>query len=62
MKRNIGTKDRLLRLTIAILLLALAYYYHSWILLLASAFTFFEALASWCILYSLLGLNSCPRR
>jgi divalent metal cation (Fe/Co/Zn/Cd) transporter len=60
MKKNIGVFDRAIRLAIAILLFILAYVYQSWILLAAALFTLFEALASWCVLYQLLGKNSCP--
>ncbi len=60
MKKNIGTPDRLLRLAIAIVLLILAYLNSSWILLLAGGFVLFEATFSWCIMYQLLGKNSCP--
>jgi hypothetical protein len=60
MKKNIGTADRLIRLAIAILLFAYAWWQWSWIALVAALFTLYEALASWCILYQILGKNSCP--
>jgi hypothetical protein len=60
LKKNIGSKDRLIRLFIALLLLAYAYWQMSWIALGVSLFTFGEALFSWCILYQLIGKNSCP--
>ncbi len=60
MKPNIGNKDRLIRLGIAAALFILAYFERSWLLLAASIFVFYEAFASWCILYSFLGKNSCP--
>lgn len=60
MTKNIGTPDRLFRLAIAILLLIYAWWQSSWIALGFSLFTFYEALASWCILYQILGKNSCP--
>lgn len=60
MQKNIGTPDRLLRLAIAIVLLIFAYWYSSWILLGFGLFTLYEAVASWCVLYQLLGRNSCP--
>ena len=60
MRKNIGTTDRILRLVLAIILLALAWWWGSWILLAASLFTFYEAAASWCVLYQILGKNSCP--
>jgi hypothetical protein len=61
MKRNIGTPGRLFRLAIAIALLGLAFYRHSWLLGLAGLFVLYESLAGWCILYQLLGKNSCPK-
>lgn len=60
MKKNIGTKDRLIRLAIAIALLLLAYWKSSWIVLAFSLFVFFEAFMSWCVMYQLLGKSSCP--
>jgi hypothetical protein len=62
MIKNIGKKDRLLRLAGAMALLGYAYWQSSWIALAASAFVFFEATMSWCILYQILGKNSCPRK
>lgn len=59
MRKNIGTKDRLLRLAIAIVLLALAYWKGSWLLLAAGLFTLFESAFSWCVLYQILGKSSC---
>jgi hypothetical protein len=58
-KRNIGLPDRLIRLGIAIVLFFFAYWKMSWILLIFALFTLFEALKGWCILYQLLGKNSC---
>jgi len=60
MQKNIGLKDRIFRLVIAGLLLAYAFWQGSIIAALLGAFTLYEALASWCILYWLLGKNSCP--
>lgn len=60
MKKNIGTNDRLLRLAIAILLLIFSWLLPSVILFALSLFVFYEAFASWCVLYQLLGKNSCP--
>lgn len=60
MKKNIGTEDRIFRGVIAALLLAAAWYYWSLILLLVGIFVAYEALASWCVMYQLLGKNSCP--
>jgi hypothetical protein len=61
-KKNIGTFGRILRFVIGFLLLIFAIWYGSWIALLFSLFTFFEALMSWCIVYQLLGKNSCKSK
>ncbi len=58
-KKNIGTSGRIFRLTIAILLFIFAIWQKSWIALILSLFTFFEALMSWCIVYQLLGKSEC---
>ena len=60
--KNIGKKDRLIRLGIAILLLGYAYWKSSWIALGGAVFVFLEAAMSWCIFYQLIGKNSCPRK
>jgi hypothetical protein len=60
MKKNIGMGDRLLRLVIAILLLVYAYWTMSWIAFALALFVLFEFLMSWCIIYQILGKNSCP--
>jgi len=60
MKKNIGKRDRLIRLAIALGLLLYAYWQWSWVALIFSLFVFFEAGMSWCIVYQLLGKNSCP--
>ena len=59
MKQNIGKSGRIVRLLFALILLALAYLYWSWPLLLASLFVFYESLAGWCVVYHFLGKNSC---
>jgi len=59
-KPNLDMAGRLIRLTLAIILLLLAYWYGSWLLLIASAFTFFEVLRGWCVVYQLLGIDHCP--
>lgn len=60
LKRNIGTSDRLIRFFLGVMLLLLAYVWQSWLLAGIALFTFFEALVSWCIVYQLIGKNSCP--
>lgn len=60
MKKNIDTSGRWLRLGIGITLLIFAWWEKSWIALALALFTFYEAFASWCLLYQILGKNSCP--
>jgi len=60
MKSNMGTTDRVIRLVLAILLLIYAYSQSSWLAFGGSLFTFYEAGASWCVLYQLMGKNTCP--
>lgn len=60
MKKNIGTKDRLLRAIVAIILFIIAYWQASSIAFIFALFTLYEAVASWCLFYHLIGKNSCP--
>lgn len=60
MKKNIGTADRLVRLAIAVVLFIYAWWAWSWLALLFGLFTLYEAIASWCVLYQLIGKNTCP--
>ena len=60
LKKNIGTTDRWIRFALAVLLLFYAYWQMSWIAFVCSLFVFFESLMSWCVLYQILGKNSCP--
>ena len=59
--KNIGKRDRLVRLAISIALLLLAIL-TTWspILIFFSGFALFEAIFSWCGFYAALGKNSCP--
>jgi uncharacterized membrane protein len=60
-KRNIGQKDRLLRISISVLAFVLAIT-TTWspILLFVSGFALFEAISGWCAFYSAVGKNTCP--
>lgn len=65
MTKNLGTFDRVVRLVIGIIVLVLALVAVTmlWlkiILIILALFCFYEALASWCLLYQLLGRNTCP--
>ncbi len=58
-KKNIGTPDRIVRLTIGIVLLIIGL--RSWnpVALFFSGFAFYEAIANWCGVYAVFGRNTC---
>jgi hypothetical protein len=60
MKMNIGTADRVVRLVLALIFLAVAWWQNSWIILFVSLFILYEAMAGWCAFYQLIGKNTCP--
>lgn len=57
--KNIGRVDRLIRALLSLVLFIMAYWLSSVIALLLGLFTLYEALFSWCLMYQLLGKNSC---
>jgi hypothetical protein len=59
-KRNIGLKDRLWRLSIAVLFFIIGLYTWNPLAFLAAGFVLYETVASWCALYAYLGKNTCP--
>lgn len=58
--KNIDRRGRLIRLASALLLLIYAIWEKSWIALAFALFVFFEVAFSWCVVYQLMGWNSCP--
>jgi hypothetical protein len=62
LKQNIGKYDRLIRYAIAMILFGLAMYFKSSILVFVALFVLFEALSGWCVVYQMLGKNSCPTK
>jgi hypothetical protein len=60
MKKNIGIADRLWRLGLGVLFLFLSWWYASWVAFAIALFMFYQAMTSWCVLYQLVGKNSCP--
>jgi hypothetical protein len=65
MTKNIGTVDRIMRLIIGAVLVAVALFIVTvlWlkvVIILLALFTFYEALSSWCLFYQLIGKNTCP--
>jgi hypothetical protein len=65
MKKNIGKKDRLIRLIAGIVLLFIAYFISNWfgvLIGLIGVFCIFQAAVSWCVVYQYLGKNTCDIR
>lgn len=60
MKKNLDLHGKLIRLTLALLLLGYAIWQKSLIAGLSGLFVLYEALAGWCLFYQLTGKNSCP--
>lgn len=60
LKKNINNAGRIQRLVIALILFILAFWFQSWILAAFGLFTILEAYFSWCVLYQIMGWNSCP--
>jgi Protein of unknown function (DUF2892) len=46
-------------MVLGLLLLFCAFWIMSWIVLIMAVFVLFEALMSWCVIYQILGKNSC---
>ncbi|MBN1213446.1 MAG: DUF2892 domain-containing protein [candidate division Zixibacteria bacterium] len=61
MNKNVGTADRVIRIIIGLVILALGIYYKSWWGLLA-IIPLGTAIVGFCGLYPLLGLNTCKRK
>lgn len=57
--KNISTADRTIRLLTGLVLLVVAIFQRSAILLIFALFCFFEASMSWCVMYQILGINTC---
>jgi len=64
MNKNLGTTDRITRLLLAVMVgagvLVTKSIAFQLVLVVLSLFVFYEALAGWCILYALMGKNTCP--
>lgn len=60
MKKNIGNLDRYLRLGLGVFAIILAIYFKNIFIAIIGIFAIFEALYGWCVLYKLLGRNTCP--
>lgn len=65
MKKNIGTTDRIVRLILGMLLISSVFIVSGgiWLKIALGVFGLFviaEAVSGWCVLYKLLGRNTCP--
>jgi hypothetical protein len=63
MNRNIGNTDKYIRLAVAFILAILAFFLTSEIARVVVGFfalmLFFTAFTNYCLLYTLLGINTC---
>ena len=65
MLKNMGTPDRVIRIIVGLVLIALYFVYptapYRWAFLLGIV-PLATGLLGWCGLYSLLGISTCPMR
>ncbi len=61
MNRNIGSTDRNIRLVVGVALLALAFFGPRTPIGYLGLIPILTALVSFCPLYALLGISTCPR-
>ena len=61
MKANVGKTDKIIRIIIALIIAAAGIYFNSWWGLLA-IIPLATALVSFCGLYSLFGISTCPEK
>ncbi len=59
MNRNVGNIDRIIRIVLGIVILAVGIAAQSWLAVLA-IIPFGTALIGWCPAYSLFGIRTCP--
>lgn len=67
MKKNIGTRDRIMRLVMGVVCIAVALLFVSsmlgkTLLILVGVFCVFQAAMSWCLWYQITGKNTCPTK
>lgn len=58
MQKNVGNTDRMIRIIAGIIILALGAYYGSWWGLVGLV-PLFTGITQSCVLYKLLGINTC---
>jgi hypothetical protein len=60
MKQNVGKVDKIIRIVLAVVLAALAYYFKIWWIYIFAAIMLVTALVGFCGLYTLFGISTCP--
>ena len=58
MQKNVGNTDRMIRIIAGIIILAIGAYYGSW-LGLVGLVPLFTGITQSCVLYKMLGINTC---
>ena len=61
MNPNVGSTDKILRITMAVVIAAAGIYFKSWWGLVAIV-PFLTAVISFCPLYTIFGLNTCSAK
>ena len=61
MKPNVGKTDKIVRITMAVVIAAAGIYFKSWWGLVAIV-PFLTAVISFCPLYTIFGLNTCSKK
>ncbi len=61
MKKNVGTTDKIIRIVIGLVIGVLGVYYQSWWGLLALV-PIATAFLSFCGLYTIFGISTCPAK
>ena len=63
MKKNIGTKDRIARIVLAVILFTISFFINNEItkiiLIIISIISLLQTGIGWCGLYAILGKNTC---
>ncbi|MBE2281619.1 MAG: DUF2892 domain-containing protein [Ignavibacteriaceae bacterium] len=58
MVKNVGSKDKIVRILISIVLTGAGIYFQTWFALLG-VLPIFSVVTGWCPLYSIFGVNIC---
>ncbi|MCB0213402.1 MAG: DUF2892 domain-containing protein [Anaerolineae bacterium] len=61
MKQNVGSIDRIVRILLGLVIIALGFYFNSWLGAIG-IIPLFTATVSWCPLYMPFGLSTCSTK